>query len=57
MPKSHMEEWLEMNPEVLKLTEVQRETLYQELKRSGQVELPAKYIATHLEGGAVDKKI
>lgn len=51
MPKSHMEEWTEVNPEVLKLTEEQRETLYQELKRSGQVELPAKYTETHLTGG------
>ena len=54
MTKKHMEEWSEINSTVSKLTADKREILYQELRRSGQVEIPIKYTETHLEGGDAD---
>lgn len=54
MTKKHMEEWLEINPTAPKLTDDKQQTLYNELKRSGQVENPINYTETHLEGGDAD---
>ena len=54
MTKNHMEEWSEINPTALKLTDDKRQLLYQELKSSGQVDNPIKYTETHLEGGDAD---
>lgn len=53
MTKRHIEEWSEINQVVPKLPD-ERQILYQELKRSGQVENPIKYTETHLEGGDAD---
>jgi hypothetical protein len=54
MTKRHIEEWSEINQSVPKLPDDKRQKLYQELKRSGQVENPIKYTETHLEGGDAD---
>ncbi|CUH97259.1 hypothetical protein P22_3386 [Propionispora sp. 2/2-37] len=56
MTKRHSEEWSEANQSVSKLPDDKRQKLYQELKRSGQVENPVKYTETHLEGGEADRK-
>lgn len=37
------------------LSDDKQQKLYQELKRSGQVENPVKYTQTHLEGGEADR--
>jgi len=56
MTKNHMEEWSKINPTISKLTDDKREILYQEMKRSGQVEIPIKYTETHLVGGDADRE-
>lgn len=50
MTKKHIE-WSEVTQIAQKLPDDKQETLYQELKRSGQVDIPEKYTETHLEGG------
>lgn len=57
MSKSHSEEGAKVNPTAPELSEDKRQQLYQELKRSGQVEIPAKYTETHLEGGEADRDL
>ena len=47
----HIDEWAEINQFVQKLSEENRQKLYEELKRSGSVENPIQYTETHLEGG------
>ncbi|MEN6412311.1 MAG: hypothetical protein ABFC84_06030 [Veillonellales bacterium] len=42
-------EWLQINQAVPKLPADKQETVRQELKRSGSVDLPVKYTETHLE--------
>ncbi|AIF52328.1 MULTISPECIES: hypothetical protein [unclassified Pelosinus] len=54
MTKRHIKEWSEINQIVPKLPDDKRQILYQELKRSGQVENPINYTETHLEGGDAD---
>lgn len=51
MNNEHIGEWTELNKFVKKLSDEDRQKLYQELKRSGSVENPIKYIETHLKGG------
>lgn len=55
MAKRHSGEWSEINQAVQKLPDDKRQLLYQELKRSGQVEDPVPYTQTHLEGGEADR--
>ncbi len=57
MTKRHIEEVAEVNHTDPKLSEDKRQQLYQELKRSGQVEIPVKYTQTHLEGGEADRDL
>ncbi|WP_378953928.1 hypothetical protein [Pelosinus sp. sgz500959] len=54
MNNEHIGEWTELNKFVKKLSDEDRQKLYQELKRSGSVENPIKYIETHLKGGIED---
>ncbi len=54
MNQEHIEEWTEINKFVQKLSNEGRQKLYEELKRSGSVENPIKYIQTHLKGGIAD---
>ena len=51
MTKKHSDEWSEINQSVQKQHDDKRQTIYHELKRTGQVENPVKYTETHLEGG------
>ncbi|MEG6585328.1 hypothetical protein [Dendrosporobacter sp. 1207_IL3150] len=51
MTKDNIGEWTEVNKLSSKLSDEERQKLYQELKRSGSVELPAEYVNTHLEHG------
>lgn len=55
MNKEHMDKWTEINKFVQKLSNEERQELYEELKRSGAVENPAQYIETHLVGGIKDE--
>jgi hypothetical protein len=55
MTKRHSVEESEANPIVPTLPDDKQQQLYQELKRSGQVENPVKYTETHLEGGEADR--
>lgn len=55
MTKKHIEEESDVNPSVPKLPDDKQQQLYQELKRSGQVDNPVKYTETHLEGGEADR--
>lgn len=57
MIKRHVEEESETNQIAPKLPDDKRQVLYQELKRSGQVEIPVQYTKTHLEGGEADRKV
>lgn len=57
MTKRHIEEGSEVNQTDSKPPEDKRQQLYQELKRSGQVEIPVKYTQTHLEGGEADRDL
>ena len=55
MNKEHFDEWTEINNLVPKLSNEGRQKLYEELKRSGSVDNPIKYTATHLKGGIEDE--
>ncbi len=57
MTKRQSEEGSEVNQSVPNLPEDKRQLLYQELKRSGQVDNPVKYTQTHLEGGEADRDL
>ena len=57
MTKRHIEEGAEVNQTVPKLPDDKRQILYQELKRSGQIDNPVKYTETHLEGGEADRDL
>lgn len=46
----------EANQLIQKLPDDKQETLYQELKSSGSIDNPVKYIETHLKGGLEDEK-
>ena len=48
MNKEHIDEWTEINKFVQKLSDEDRQKLYEELKRSGSVDNPIKYTETHL---------
>jgi len=54
MSKEHIDEWIEANKLVQKLSNEERLKLYEELKRSGTVDNPIKYTETHLKGGIED---
>lgn len=47
----HIDEWTKFNKLIQKLSEENRQKLFQELKSSGSVENPIQYTETHLEGG------
>lgn len=55
MNKEHMDKWTEINKFVQKLSNEERQELYEELKRSGAVENPTQYTETHLVGGIKDE--
>ncbi|EIW18450.1 MULTISPECIES: hypothetical protein [Pelosinus] len=55
MTKKRIEEG--SNQIVTKIPDDKKQILYQELKRSGQVENPVKYTETHLEGVEADRKM
>ena len=55
MTKKHIEEGVEQIVHQ-KSEDKQQTILYQELKRSGQVDNPINYTRTHLEGGEADRK-
>ena len=55
MSNEDMDEWREKNKFVSKLSEEGQKKLYQELKRSGSVEVPIMYKETHLKGGIEDE--
>ena len=57
MIKKDTEEGAKINQIAPKLPDDKQQILYQELKRSGQVEIPVQYTKTHLEGGEVDRTI
>ena len=48
MNKEHIDEWTENNKFVQKLSDKDRQKLYEELERSGSVDNPIKYTETHL---------
>lgn len=50
MFQKHIAKCSEINQDVPKLPDDKQQILYQEMKRSGQVENPVKYIEIHLEG-------
>ena len=44
----------QINQDVQKPLDDKRQTLYQELKSSGSIDIPVKYTETHLKGGIED---
>lgn len=49
------EDWVKLNPYVQTLSVQERQTLYEELKRAGAVEIPKICVETHLKGGIEDE--